>query len=176
VIGGTYWAAAGLLRDADRRWLTEDDVRCLALLSEPIADGVRRARLVTAPGAIDNPGNGPGVIVFDGTATPSRFRPLPSIGSARWSKFRRLPSQPNPRSSKRSPGGPALSTPARTRCRSARGPAYGPGPARGCCCTVAHRFSNLPLIAEIGTASTRQASRPADPCTGSTFLGLLAGS
>jgi hypothetical protein len=56
VVGGTYWAAAGLLRDADQRWFTEDDVRCLASLSEPIADGFRRALLVTAPGAVaDSP-------------------------------------------------------------------------------------------------------------------------
>jgi DNA-binding CsgD family transcriptional regulator len=65
VIGGTYWAAAGLLRDSDRRWFTEDEVRCLASLSEPIADGFRRALLVTASGAIDSPVNGPGVIIFD---------------------------------------------------------------------------------------------------------------
>ena len=47
VIGGTYWAAASLLRDAGERWFTEEEVRCLASLSEPIADGFRRALLVT---------------------------------------------------------------------------------------------------------------------------------
>jgi hypothetical protein len=66
VIGGTYWAAAGLLRDSDRKWFTEDEVRCLASLSEPIAAGFRRALLITAPGAIDSPAHGPGVIVFAG--------------------------------------------------------------------------------------------------------------
>jgi DNA-binding CsgD family transcriptional regulator len=80
VIGGTYWAAAGLLRDADRRWFTEDEVRCLAALSEPIADGFRRALLVTAPGAIDSPANGPGVIVFDGDGNPESLSP----GAEHW--------------------------------------------------------------------------------------------
>src|SRR5437773_12548466 len=45
VIGGTYWAAAGLLRDAGERWFTEDDAHLLASLSEPIARGFRRALL-----------------------------------------------------------------------------------------------------------------------------------
>ena len=65
VIGGTYWAAVGLLRDSDRRWFTEDEVSCLASLSEPIAAGFRRALLVTAPAAINSSAHGPGVIVFD---------------------------------------------------------------------------------------------------------------
>jgi hypothetical protein len=134
VIGGTYWAAAGLLRDADEPWFTEDDVRCLASLSEPIAHGFRRALLVTAPGAPERAAHGPGVIVFDGDGNPESLSP----GAEHWIgqivKFPRPVSQRNPRSSKLSPQGPAPSTRARTRCRSARGPEYAPGPARGCCC------------------------------------------
>jgi DNA-binding CsgD family transcriptional regulator len=80
VIGETYWAAAGLLRDADRRWFTEDEVRCLASLSEPIAHGFRRALLVTAVGAIDSPAYGPGVIVFDGQGHPESVSP----GAEHW--------------------------------------------------------------------------------------------
>jgi DNA-binding CsgD family transcriptional regulator len=80
VIGGTYWAAAGLLRDSDRRWFTEDEVGCLALLSEPIAHGFRRALLVTAPGAIDGPAHGPGVIVLDGQGHPESVSP----GAEHW--------------------------------------------------------------------------------------------
>ena len=80
VIGGTYWAAGGLLRDADQRWFTEDDVRCLASLSEPIAAGFRRALLVTAPGAIDSPADGPGVIVLDGDGNPESLSP----GAEHW--------------------------------------------------------------------------------------------
>lgn len=80
VIGGTYWAAAGLLRDADQRWFTEDEVRCLAVLAEPIADGFRRALLVTEASAADNLATGPGVIVFDGDGNPE----LVSPGAEHW--------------------------------------------------------------------------------------------
>lgn len=80
VIGGTYWAAAGLLRDSDRRWFTEDEVRCLASLSEPIADGFRRALLITAPDAMDGPAHGPGVIVFDGDGNLESLSP----GAEHW--------------------------------------------------------------------------------------------
>jgi DNA-binding CsgD family transcriptional regulator len=80
VIGGTYWAAAGLLRDSDRRSFTEDEVRCLASLSEPIADGFRRSLLITAPDGIDSPAHGPGVIVFDGDGNLESLSP----GAAHW--------------------------------------------------------------------------------------------
>ena len=40
VVDGAYWGAAGFLRDRDRPWFTEDDVRFLASLSEPIAAGL----------------------------------------------------------------------------------------------------------------------------------------
>ena len=48
---------------------------CLASLSEPIADGFRRALLVTGPGAVDSPANGPGVIVFDRDGNPESLSP-----------------------------------------------------------------------------------------------------
>jgi DNA-binding CsgD family transcriptional regulator len=80
VIGGVYWAAVGLLRDAGERWFTEDDVRCLASLSEPIAHGFRRSLLVTAPGAAASPAEGPGVIVFDGSGNPESLSP----GAEHW--------------------------------------------------------------------------------------------
>jgi DNA-binding CsgD family transcriptional regulator len=80
VIGGTYWAAAGLLRDSDGTWFTEDEVRCLASLSEPIAAGFRHALLVTGPGAIDSPAHGPGVIVFDGDGNAESL----SAGAEHW--------------------------------------------------------------------------------------------
>lgn len=80
VIGGTYWAAAGLLRDDSEPWFTEDDVRCLAALSEPIADGFRRALLVTPSDAADGPAEGPGVIVLDGDGNPEFLSP----GAQHW--------------------------------------------------------------------------------------------
>lgn len=65
VVDGTYWGAAGFLRDEDRPWFTEDDVRFLASLSEPLAAAYRRA-LLTAWDATEEPSDfGPGVVVFD---------------------------------------------------------------------------------------------------------------
>src|SRR5262245_44991845 len=52
------------MRDGDRPWFTEDDVRFLASLSEPIAAAFRRA-LLTAWDTTEEPcEDGPGV-VFD---------------------------------------------------------------------------------------------------------------
>ena len=65
VVDGTYWGAVGLLRDSDRPWYTEDDVRFLASLSAPIAEAYRRS-LLTPSIATEEPGDaGPGVVVFD---------------------------------------------------------------------------------------------------------------
>lgn len=65
VVDGAYWGAAGFLRDSDRPWFTEDDVRFLASLSELIAAAFRRA-LLTAWVTTEEPCDaGPGVVVFD---------------------------------------------------------------------------------------------------------------
>ena len=76
VAGGTYWGAAGFLRDSDQPWFTEEDVRFLADLSEILAGGLRRALVTTAPAddvvaAVD----GPGVIVFDRTGRAELISP-----------------------------------------------------------------------------------------------------
>lgn len=64
VVDGTYWGAAGFLRDRDEQWFTHEEVQFLASLSEPLAEGLRRALLVDI-----NPREetvlGPGVVVFD---------------------------------------------------------------------------------------------------------------
>jgi len=65
VVDGAYWGAAGFLRDQDRPWFTEEDVRFLASLSEPIAQGFRRALLVTCVRTEAPSDEIPGVIVFD---------------------------------------------------------------------------------------------------------------
>ena len=66
VADGTYWAAAGFLRDRDRPWFTEEEVRFLAAVSEAVADGFRRALLHAAVAAGVVPAaDGPGVVVFD---------------------------------------------------------------------------------------------------------------
>jgi DNA-binding CsgD family transcriptional regulator len=65
VADGTYWGAVGFLRERDDPWFTEDDVRFLAALCRPLADGFRRALLrATGPSASTAP-HGPGVVVFD---------------------------------------------------------------------------------------------------------------
>ncbi len=65
VVDGTYWGAAGFLRDGDRPWFTEEDVRFLASLAEPIAEAFRRALLTPRAASEGLCGDGPGVVVFD---------------------------------------------------------------------------------------------------------------
>lgn len=65
VVDGAYWGAAGFLRDRDRPWFTEDDVRFLASLSEPIAAAFRRALLTAWDATAEPCHDGPGVVVFD---------------------------------------------------------------------------------------------------------------
>ena len=65
VADGTYWGAAGFLRDRGRPWFTEDEVRVLASLSEPVAVGLRRAILTSCAGTEESFDEVPGVVVFD---------------------------------------------------------------------------------------------------------------
>lgn len=65
VVDGTYWGAAGFLRDEGAPWFTDDDVGFLASLSQPIAEGFRRALVVLAATSEALADNGPGVLVFD---------------------------------------------------------------------------------------------------------------
>ena len=75
-VDGAYWAAAGLLRDSDQPWFTEDDVRFLAGLSEPIAEGFRRALVNTAVAEdVIAADEGPGVVVFDAHGMPELISP-----------------------------------------------------------------------------------------------------
>jgi DNA-binding CsgD family transcriptional regulator len=63
---GIYWGAAGFLRDSDRPWFTEEDVRFLASLAEVVAEGFRRALVsATARANVAPAADGPGVVVFD---------------------------------------------------------------------------------------------------------------
>jgi DNA-binding CsgD family transcriptional regulator len=76
VADGNYWGAAGFLRDEDRPWYTEDEVRFLAALSDVIARALRGS-LVTRTvvedlvAAVD----GPGVVVFDEHGEPEFISP-----------------------------------------------------------------------------------------------------
>jgi DNA-binding CsgD family transcriptional regulator len=65
VADGTYWGAAGFLRDSDRPWFTEDDVAVVAALSDAIADALRRALLATVVAEVVPADQVPGVVVFD---------------------------------------------------------------------------------------------------------------
>jgi DNA-binding CsgD family transcriptional regulator len=65
VADGTYWGAAGFLRDSDRPWFTEDDVAVVAALSDAIADALRRALVTTVVADVVPADHGPGVVVFD---------------------------------------------------------------------------------------------------------------
>lgn len=76
VTDGTYWAAAGFLRDHDRPWFTDQEVRVVATLSETIADGFRRALLHKAVVADVLPATqGPGVVVLDEHGSPELISP-----------------------------------------------------------------------------------------------------
>lgn len=76
VADGSYWGAAGLLRDADRPWFTEDDVRLLASLSGLIARGLRAAVVNRAVAEeVVAAADGPGVVVFDEHGRPEFISP-----------------------------------------------------------------------------------------------------
>ena len=76
VADGTYWAAAGFLRDGDRPWFTESDVRFLAGLSKPIADGFRRGLVHAAvDGDVIAAAESPGVVVLDEHGVPELISP-----------------------------------------------------------------------------------------------------
>ena len=87
---GAYWARRGPAHGTPAEpWFTEDDVRCLAALSEPIADAIP-AGAAGRPVGFGRPlrADGPGVVVFDGDGSPeSHLAGAPSTGSGRWSRF-----------------------------------------------------------------------------------------
>ena len=129
VNGGTYWAAAGLLRDAGEPWFTQDDVRALASLSEPLADGFRRALLVRPPAADAIPADGPGVVVFAADGSPESLSPA----AGHWiSQMTEIPAPAGPTESKivqavaararaAAPGQDPLEIGARSRVRTGSG-------------------------------------------------------
>jgi DNA-binding CsgD family transcriptional regulator len=75
VLDGIYWGAAGFLRNQDEPWFTEDDVRMLAALCEPLAEGFRRALLATSVMTSDQSGDVTGVVVFDERGQPESISP-----------------------------------------------------------------------------------------------------
>ena len=79
VVDGTYWGAAGFLRDRGQPWFTDEEVRFLASLSEPMAEGFRRALLIASVAAEGSSNgsfdDGPGVVVFDESGNAESISP-----------------------------------------------------------------------------------------------------
>jgi DNA-binding CsgD family transcriptional regulator len=94
---GNYGAAAGFIRDSDRPWFTEDDVQLLRALSEPIAEGFRRALLVAAVSDDEPVDDGPGVVIFDARGRVESISPA----AERWiEQLIEVPPPPVPAESK----------------------------------------------------------------------------
>ncbi len=136
VTDGTYWGAAAFLRDGDQPWFTEDDVRFLAQLAEPIAEGLRRA-VVHAAVTTDVivAADGPGVVVFDEKGRVELISPA----TENWiDQIVEDPPPALPAESKRSrPSPPGLApwrpAPIRSSWPLGRGCRHDPEP--GCSCT-----------------------------------------
>jgi DNA-binding CsgD family transcriptional regulator len=97
VVDGAYWGAAGFLRDSDRPWFTEEDVRFLASLSEPIAHAFRRALLTSRVRTEEHYDDGPGVVVFDEHGVAESISPA----AERWiAQMTEVPPPPTPAESK----------------------------------------------------------------------------
>ena len=95
---GVYWGAAGFLRDDDRPWFTEEDVHFLASLSQPIAEGFRRALIGTITTG-EHFEDGPGVVVFDEQGRAVSISPA----AERWiQEMIEIPPPPVPAESKMS--------------------------------------------------------------------------
>ncbi len=97
VLHANYWAAAGFLRDADRPWFNEDDVELMRVLSEPIADGFRRALLAAAVSDDEPLEEAPGVVVFDENGRVESLSPA----AERWiAQLVEVPAPPTPEQSR----------------------------------------------------------------------------
>ena len=136
VADGTYWGAVGFLRHQDQPWFTEEDVRFLLTLCEPLAEGFRRALLAASVMTTDHSGDVPGVIVFD------RNGDLESISPAAERWVAEMVEIPPPADPADSTVVQIVAARARSRAagetRSAWPPArgYRPGRAPGCSCTA----------------------------------------
>ncbi len=127
VADGTYWGAAGFLRDSDRPWFTEADVEVVAALSDRIADALRRALVAAVVAEVGPADHGPGVVVFDEHGAPESVSPA----AQRWiAELVEIPAPAVPGESKvvqavaaqarmlSRPGAPPLAARARVRTRA----------------------------------------------------------
>jgi DNA-binding CsgD family transcriptional regulator len=65
VVEGTYWGAAGFIRDPGQPWFENEEVRFLASLSTALAEGFRRAFLVSLAPLDEAFDDALGVVVLD---------------------------------------------------------------------------------------------------------------
>ena len=65
VVDGTYWGSAGFIRDPGRPCFKDEEVQFLASLSSPIAEGFRRAMLISSALLEDDWDDAPGLVIFD---------------------------------------------------------------------------------------------------------------
>jgi DNA-binding CsgD family transcriptional regulator len=127
VADGTYWGAAGFLRDSDRPWFTEADVAVVAALSDGIADALRRALLAAVVAEVVPADQVPGVVVFDEHGSAESVSPA----AERWiAELVEIPAPVVPSESKvvqavaarvrtmSRPGAPPLAARARVRTRT----------------------------------------------------------
>jgi DNA-binding CsgD family transcriptional regulator len=127
VADGTYWGAAGFLRDSDRPWFTEADVAVVAALSDGIADALRRALVAAVVTEVVPADQVPGVVVFDGHGEVESVSPA----AERWiAELVEIPAPVVPSESKvvqgvaacartmSRPGTPPLAARARVRTRT----------------------------------------------------------
>jgi DNA-binding CsgD family transcriptional regulator len=127
VADGTYWGAAGFLRDSDRPWFTEADVAVVAALSDGIADALRRALLAAVVAEVVPADQVPGVVVFDEHGSAESVSPA----AERWiAELVEIPAPAVPSESKvvqavaarvrtmSRPGAPPLAARARVRTRT----------------------------------------------------------
>lgn len=65
VADGTFWGSAAFMRDQGQPCFTDEEVRFLASLSSPIAEGFRRATLISSALDQGDADDAPGLVVFD---------------------------------------------------------------------------------------------------------------
>lgn len=130
VADGVYWGAAGLIRDADQPWFTDDEVRTVRAVTDVLATASRRT-LVRSLDAIEKgpPVEGPGVIVLDASGAAEITTPA----AERW--VEEMLEEPPPRSAAtskvvqsvaaaaraRGTDGEPLASPSRARVRTRSG-------------------------------------------------------
>ena len=80
VVDGTYWGSAGFMRDEGSPPYTDEEVRFLASMSSPIAEGFRRAMLISSVLTETDSEDAPGLVIFDAEGGVESVSP----SAARW--------------------------------------------------------------------------------------------